>query len=169
MATRLIGTDDANPRLPALVVAATQGTTSADLAAGNILDTLATWTSPIASGITIGSGTVAAAYLRHGPLVHGWFRFVLAAGSAITGAVTINLPVTAQPPTYGPTFGTGMAVDGGVAGYPLVAVQVSTTTATIYAVTTSATYATRASLSATVPFTWAATDELSVEIKYLAA
>ena len=37
MATRLIGTDDANPRLPAVVIAATQGTTSADLAAGNTL------------------------------------------------------------------------------------------------------------------------------------
>ena len=37
MATRSIGTDDANPRLPAVVIAATQGTTSADLAAGNTL------------------------------------------------------------------------------------------------------------------------------------
>ena len=32
----MIGTDDANPRLPAVVVTATQGTTAADLAPGDI-------------------------------------------------------------------------------------------------------------------------------------
>ena len=37
MATRLIGTDDANPRLPAVVIAATQGTSAADLASGTTL------------------------------------------------------------------------------------------------------------------------------------
>jgi hypothetical protein len=37
MATRLIGTDSANPRLPAVVIAATQGTTAADLAPGDVL------------------------------------------------------------------------------------------------------------------------------------
>ena len=36
MATRLIGTDTANPRLPAVVITATQGTTSADLAPGDV-------------------------------------------------------------------------------------------------------------------------------------
>ena len=37
MATRLIGTDTINPRLPALVIAATQGTTADDLAPGDVL------------------------------------------------------------------------------------------------------------------------------------
>ena len=38
MATRLIGTDDADPRQPADVITATQGTTAADFAPGDILD-----------------------------------------------------------------------------------------------------------------------------------
>lgn len=37
MATRLIGTDSANPRLPAVVIAATQGSTHDDLAPGDIM------------------------------------------------------------------------------------------------------------------------------------
>ena len=37
MSVRLIGTDSTNPRLPAIVVAATQGTSAADLAPGTTL------------------------------------------------------------------------------------------------------------------------------------
>ena len=36
MPTRLIGTDSANPRLPTVVIAATQGTTHDDLAPGDV-------------------------------------------------------------------------------------------------------------------------------------
>ena len=37
MATRLIGTDTIDPRLPAVVIAATQGTTASDLAPGDVI------------------------------------------------------------------------------------------------------------------------------------
>ena len=40
MATRLIGTNSDDPRLPAVVIAATQGTTAADLAPGDVGDTI---------------------------------------------------------------------------------------------------------------------------------
>ena len=54
MATRLIGTDDANPRLPALVIAATQGTTAADLAPGDVLDFANAYTDEAIADITAG-------------------------------------------------------------------------------------------------------------------
>ena len=44
MAARLIGTDSTNPRLPAVVVAATQGTSAADLAPGTTLADAAEYT-----------------------------------------------------------------------------------------------------------------------------
>lgn len=44
MAARLIGTDSANPRLPAIVIAATQGTGVGDLAVGTTLADAETYT-----------------------------------------------------------------------------------------------------------------------------
>lgn len=44
MATRLIGTDTANPRLPVDVIEATQGATHADLAPGDVGDTMQAYT-----------------------------------------------------------------------------------------------------------------------------
>ena len=56
MATRLIGTDSTDPRLPQGVIDATQGTTAADLAAGDTLTQAVNYTdAAIASG-GIGTG-----------------------------------------------------------------------------------------------------------------
>ena len=51
MASRLIGTDTDDPRLPSVVIAATQGTTAADLAPGDVAKGLlpACWSTPLVS------------------------------------------------------------------------------------------------------------------------
>ena len=54
MATRLIGTDDANPRLPVVVISATQGYTHADLAPGDVLADANAYTDEQIADVTAG-------------------------------------------------------------------------------------------------------------------
>jgi hypothetical protein len=54
MATRLIGTDSTNPRLPAVVIAATQGTTAADLAPGDVLLDAQAYTDAAIADVEVG-------------------------------------------------------------------------------------------------------------------
>ena len=51
MATRLIGTDTADPRLPDVVIAATQGTTADDLAPGNTLANAKSYTDTLIAAL----------------------------------------------------------------------------------------------------------------------
>jgi hypothetical protein len=56
MATRLIGTDTANPRLPTDVINATRGTTAADLAPGNVAVGKANTTTTISTTAPLAGG-----------------------------------------------------------------------------------------------------------------
>jgi hypothetical protein len=127
------------------------------------------WASPIAAGITIGSGTVTGSYARIGDIVHCRFRFTFGAGSAITGAVSLQLPVTAVF-SAGAINAIGEAVDASATTfYQVWVAQLTSTTVAIRAVNAAATYTTGTALASTVPFTWAASDELNVTFSYFAA
>jgi hypothetical protein len=125
----------------------------------------AAWTTytPTVSGITIGNGTWAASYMQIGKTVFLKVRFTLGSTSAITGAATFSLPVTATG------FGYGVANLNRGNNYAGVAAISGTTNVVANAIDSSVTYATQRSTSATVPATWAAADVISISIAYEAA
>lgn len=129
-----------------------------------------TW-SPTLTNITIGNGSIQARYTRVGKLV--CFRLKLEFGSttSFSGSPTFSLPATATLLTGSGTehFGTGIALDAGVAAYMIRAYLNSTTTVVAHAEVASGTYLTNAAMSATVPFTWATGDLLQINGTYEAA
>ena len=125
----------------------------------------AAWT-PTWTNVTVGNGTVTAKYLQIGKMV--WFRlsFVLGSTSAIAGTASFTLPVTSvshagtastQP------IGKVMLVDTGTNQLLGTLTWASTTTARISWDDVDASNVIRTAISATVPFTWAATDEINCE------
>ena len=94
MATRLIGTDDADPRLPADVIAATQGTTAADLAPGNTLTEAKAYTD--ARIAATGGGTGGGVALAQ-PIVRADLNTLADAGLLVVGALYV---VTDESPPH---------------------------------------------------------------------
>jgi hypothetical protein len=127
---------------------------------------MSTWSSPIAAGITVGSGTVDAQYIRVGPLVYVRFRFVFGAGSAITGGISLNAPVASASPTSEALH--CMIQDSGTARLPGTA-DVEGSSIIVAPIATSGAYAGYAAFSSTVPMTWAAGDSLIVSGWYMTA
>lgn len=123
------------------------------------------WTTytPTTTNITIGNGTWASSYMQIGKTVHLKVRFTLGSTSAITGAATFSLPVTATG------FGYGVANLNRGSNYPGISAISGTTNVVANAVNAAGTYAVLASTSATVPGTWAAADVISLSISYEAA
>lgn len=143
-------------------------------AAGASLNTGA-WTAwvPTWVNLTVGNGTVTAAYVQIGKLVVARLSIVFGTTTSISGDPTFTLPVTRA--TYGGTSGItpignaqAFDVSGGVASVIQV-INISTTTGAFRANNASATYLTAAALSSTVPFTWTNPDELCAELFYEAA
>lgn len=126
-----------------------------------------TWASPVSSGITEGNGTTSASYLRIGGMVRASYRFVLGSTSAITGDIILTLPVAAAFARQ--VRGGGWFED--VSASSRLSAQAfsisGTTTCTIRPVVASGTYDSIATAaSATVPFTWATSDIINIDIDY---
>jgi len=123
------------------------------------------WTSytPTTTNITIGNGTWSSSYAMVGKTVHLKVRFTLGSTSAITGAATFSLPVTATG------FGYGTANLNTGSNYLGVAAISGTTNVVTNVVNAAGTYAVQASTSATVPATWATGHVISLSITYEAA
>jgi hypothetical protein len=129
-----------------------------------------TWETPIAGGITTTSGTTTANYVTVGALVYAEFRFVLGASSAITGDVSLTLPVAAL--TTAAPVGQGYVRDASVGTrYHVLCHTLGAATVLVRPMDVSAVYPviSAAALSSTVPFTWTTGDEINVGISYLAA
>ena len=100
----------------------------------------------------------------------GWVDYELKytmSGANVTGEVTFTVPVPISA-TYGVPAPIGRAIfgDTGVASYPGIAMVDGTTTIRVRPFNAAATYATTATLSATIPFTWGSTDILFVNGRY---
>lgn len=131
-----------------------------------------TWASPIAGGITVGNGTTTANFVKIGQYVMAEFRFILGSTSAITGDVSLTLPITAltsaMPTGLGyvrdVSVGTrhGLHVHGLNTTVVLVRLQDSSSTTVLIASANTV-------LSSTVPFTWTTSDEINLQVAYLAA
>jgi len=147
---------------------------TAELAEGavtytKVSSTISTWT-PTVTNLTRGTtGMVETAqYYRMGPLVFVSYNLVFGTGMAVSGSVQFSLPVTMAGTSFISTW--AQFTDTGTLTYAAEVVAASTTAITIRPPNASATHSTLSTTtSATVPFTWVATDIIAWGCAYLAA
>ncbi len=129
----------------------------------------AAWTSfvPSWSALTIGNGTNIGKYIQIGKVVLFNVVFNLGTTSAISGDVSLTLPITARD-----TFIVNASVvlrQTGVAVFSGGHVQTTTSSMNIRALNSAGTYVSYTGLSSTIPFTWASTHQIIVSGSYEAA
>lgn len=131
------------------------------------------WT-PTFTNWTIGTGGSAgttALFIQIGKSVYFRINTVLgSSGSSVGGAVSFTLPITTNSSAYsvGSPVGT-VRIRAAGTGYIGVVRWSTTTSADIIVINASATYATEANLSATVPNTFTSADSLLITGYYEAA
>jgi hypothetical protein len=120
--------------------------------------------TPTLSNITLGSGGTSAFYYQVvGKQVNVRGKITLGTTGALTGIATFTLPVNSILADQ--FFGTATLEDKGVQFYQ-GQVRVGTNTGGVHAVNTAGTYGVLPATSATVPFTWGATDVIWVNFSY---
>ena len=147
----------------------------AKVAIGNtVLGTYTAYT-PTWVGLTVGNGTVTTAYARVNDFVHYFGKIVFGSTSAITGSVSISLPINLDANIAATTRALlGIAlfrdVSAGAQFTGNGAVSTGSATTVIIEVSNvSGTYPSLNALSSTVPMTWATSDILYWNLYYKAA
>lgn len=147
----------------------------AKVAIGNtVLGTYTAYT-PTWAGLTVGNGTLTSSYTRVNNFVHYFGKIVFGSTSAITGSVSVSLPINLNADMAGTTaaqFGPASFRDVSATATFTGNGRVSTssaTTAVIEVTAANVTYALNSSLSATAPFTWTTADNLAWNFYYKAA
>ncbi len=130
-------------------------------------DITAGWQSyvPGVTGITIGNGTVAGRYWQRGKAVIAEVLITLGSTSAVTGAVTITLPV---PAARSQNVGSGVCRPSGT-GTIYQLVPYAAASSSLVAVGVVGASGALSSVSAASPAAWAATGWLKAQFTYEAA
>ena len=124
--------------------------------------------TPALTNITLGNGVLSAKYVRVNKFIFGQIKFVLGSTSAIGSTPTFGLPVTGAT-VVGEAPCQVYCLDSGVAFY-FAGGLMGTTVITPVTMQTAGTYLTNSSnFTATVPFTWATNDYISISFCYEAA
>jgi hypothetical protein len=150
---------------------ATFGTfTAGQVLTASELNAAGTYTAytPTYTNVTIGNGTSAFSYMQFNKFVHVEGRFTLGTTSAITGLITMSLPVNASN-TYNRQMGVCNFTDQGVAAYPGYPNLKDADEVYLFATNSAGTYTVEAPTSATIPFTWGNADYFAVSLIYRAA
>jgi hypothetical protein len=145
----------------------------AKVAIGNTV--LGTYTAhtPTFLNVTAGNGTTSGAYCRVNSFVHYYGSFTLGTTSAVTGAISISLPINinADVATGISTIGIMNLLDTSAAvtyqGIARYNAAVSSCFAGV--INASGTYAQWNGVNATVPMTWATGDSINFNLYYRAA
>lgn len=127
----------------------------------------ANWT-PTLTNLTLGSGVLVAKYQQVGKTVDYRFKFRYGAGSAVGTAPRFTLPV-APHSTYTAdedNLGTGQLLDAATQLRAAIVYLVSGSTVEIAAFGSTGA---KASITATVPWTWGSADALTAWGRYEAA
>ena len=149
----------------------------AKVAIGNtVLGTYTAYTPTFPDGVTVGNGTFSSAYATVNKLTHYYGTFTFGSTSAITAAtVAISLPTTADSSITSlgfPGFTSSVVnfydTSGFLSVYGYAAIN-GGTQARIYASLASGTYPQLATLSSTIPFTWATGDRIQWNFIYRTA
>lgn len=128
------------------------------------------WT-PTLTNLTLGNGTVTALFVREGlDTIHYRFRFILGSTSAVGTAPRFSLPVAAHA-NYVAFFPMGWAnlLDAGTNNFPAKANISALTDVVFESFNAAGTSLISATVTATSPFTWTASDELVAAGTYQAA
>lgn len=132
----------------------------------------ATW-SPTKTNITLGTGgTETAKYTQSGKNVIFELQLILgSSGFAIGSSPHFTLPVTPMAVPKNTPIGICRFLDAsaGVAYQGVIQLITSSLVCRLFAIDSSSTYLTNSNITATVPFTWAASDEIEVAGYYIAA
>lgn len=128
-----------------------------------------TWTPTYAGISAIGNAVVNARYFQTGKLVNAWYQVTFGTTTTFSAAfLTVSLPVTAHASyIQGSAVGSGYAMDGGAASTRRGFTTVIASSGAVFFVVDS--LAANASVSNTVPWTWASTDILTFHAMYEAA
>lgn len=124
----------------------------------------AAWVSytPTFGGTTLGNGNVFGRYFTIGKTTIFQALFGLGSTSAMTGPLTVTLPITANASILEESVQVQYYDASAGFRYKGICASITTTTATISAIGTAGNYAISAAISNVVPFTWAQTDEVRV-------
>jgi hypothetical protein len=120
--------------------------------------------TPTLTNITLGNGTSTASYVRVGNLICLTGKITLGSTTTIAAGAKISLPVNAKlakvqsASVHYQDTGTNDIV-----GFFLID---AVSTARFYVIDASATYSVYQGISATIPFTWASTDEIIYNLVY---
>jgi hypothetical protein len=120
--------------------------------------------TPTFTGITTGNGTSSFTYVQQGKTVHVRGRFTFGSTSAVTGAASISLPVTATAAN----FVANLTARAGGADYAMLPIA-TTTTIGVNALGSAGTYANRVTVSNLIPGTWTTNDFITFSATYEAA
>lgn len=124
------------------------------------------WTgyTPTLTGITLGNGTTAFTFVQQGKTVHVRGRLTFGSTTAVTGAASISLPVTATSVNFVPSL-TARAGGLDYAMLPIATVN----TVGINALGSAGAYANRVTVSNLIPGTWTTNDFITLSATYEAA
>lgn len=109
-----------------------------------------------------------AKYTQIGKTIHYKIEYTLA-GAGVSGDVTFTLPVTSTSVTTAFPIGKVVILDSGTNLFDGLVTSASTTTGSVRVLLVNATYSVPATLSNTVPMTWANNDAISISGTYEAA
>jgi hypothetical protein len=124
------------------------------------------WTgyTPTLTGITLGNGSVSFTFVQQGKTVHVRGRVTFGSTTAVTGAASISLPVTATAAN----FVANLTARAGGVDYAMLPIA-TTTTIGVNALGSAATYANRVTVSNLIPGTWTTSDFITMSATYEAA
>ena len=138
-------------------------------------DDLGVWTTsvPTYANITVGNGTVTSRFTQIGDTITWRFKLVFGSTTTVDGSgVTVSLPVTADIACMsidGPYVGSAAMRESGNLTFVGTVTLNSTTVAGVAPITDSGVWERQSAMSATQPFTWGTSDQLSFQITYEAA
>lgn len=137
-----------------------------DTSVGTGLLAWQSWSPTLGGGFANGNGVWTARYAKLGKTVHVSAKFVLGTTTTKGSTMSITLPVTAQAASSMPFLVRYSCA--GTEGMALAYV-LTTTTVVVRIMNVAGTYPALTSVTATVPGTWATSDELEIAMTYEAA
>ena len=129
------------------------------------------FTPTITSGV-LGNGTLNCTFQRINKVIIATYNLTFGSTTTITGALQFSYPVTPTSASNMPiqTFGMGLYSDASAGvDYQIAGYQVNTSLVGLFALNSSATYASPALVNATVPVAFAVNDRITLRIIYEAA
>lgn len=129
--------------------------------------------TPTFTNLTVGDGTLTGAYARVNDLVYYYGLITFGATTAITGSVSLGLPVnlhSTQIASAGP-LGLLYMADASTGIWYAGNMNANASATSVVASTWAAngTYVSRGNLTAAIPFTWTTSDRIHWAITYRAA